>query len=59
MVGDARLNLAPECGVEDYYAYKALKLLTLTGKAQYIKNPGYKSDRGPPPAFAVRVHSEI
>ena len=57
-LGDGRLNYAPEQILETYYAFAALKGLTLSADYQRIRNPGYNADRGPASFFALRVHVE-
>ena len=59
IVGDGALNYAPEWVAETYYSYKLMKPLSLTADIQYVKNPGYNSDRGSVPVYGLRVHFEI
>ena len=58
IVGDGRLNYAPEEIGEAYYSWKALPWLALALDYQFIGNPGYNRDRGPVDVFAVRVHAQ-
>lgn len=59
LIGDGRLNYAPEKIAEIYYALRANKYLTLTLDYQHVVNPGYNHDRGPIPLVGVRLHGEF
>lgn len=59
MLGDGKLNYAPEELLELYYLRHVIQGLDLTGDYQFIQNPGYNSDRGPVSVFSIRVHSQI
>lgn len=59
IIGDGKLNYAPELIAELYY-----KLLVLKGKIaispdyQFVVNPGYNKDRGPVHVIGLRFHTE-
>jgi len=59
LIGDGRLNYAPEQIWETYYALKLWKPLTLTTDVQGVKNPAYNADRGPVLILGERVHLEF
>ncbi len=59
IIGDGKLNYAPEEIGEFYYLYKLMKGLDLTGDYQFVKNPAYNSDRGPVSILSMRLHYEI
>jgi high affinity Mn2+ porin len=61
MLGDGRLNYAPEEFMEVYYSLQVprVKNLFLTPDFQYVVNPGFNADRGPVPIFAARLHYEL
>jgi high affinity Mn2+ porin len=60
MLGDGKLNYAPEAVGEIYYNFKPIKSgIWLSGDYQYCMNPGYNADRGPVSIFSVRVHVEL
>jgi high affinity Mn2+ porin len=63
IIGDDRLNYAPEMIWESYYMTKAPgdllgARLFVTVDAQYIVNPAYNRDRGPLWAWSLRLHLE-
>jgi high affinity Mn2+ porin len=58
IVGDGRLNYAPESITEAYYAWHAIRDWTFTLDYQRVVNPAYNRDRGPVSAWSLRVHWE-
>jgi high affinity Mn2+ porin len=63
LLGDGRLNYAPEYVWESYYRARLFKSffgtsLFATLDAQHIENPAYNHDRGPLWAFSLRLHLE-
>ncbi|HKA55565.1 MAG TPA: carbohydrate porin, partial [Candidatus Binatia bacterium] len=59
IIGDGRLNYAPEGAVEAYYAVKPSEAISFTLDCQFVPNPGYNQDRGPVHVFGVRLHLEF
>lgn len=60
LIGDGRLNYAPELIAELYYKINAYEQkFWLTPGYQFIVNPGYNKDRGPVNVFAIRAHIEF
>lgn len=65
LLGDGRLNYAPEQVLEAYYRAQwrwspdgvALRV-QLSPDLQYIRNPGFNQDRGPVRFYALRLHLE-
>jgi high affinity Mn2+ porin len=57
LIGDGRLNYAPEGIVEAYYNYKIAAPLSLTLDYQFFDNPAYNQDRGPVSVFTARLHA--
>jgi high affinity Mn2+ porin len=58
IIGDGRLNYAPESIAEAYYAWQVIRGWTLSLDYQRIVNPAYNRDRGPVSVGALRVHWE-
>jgi high affinity Mn2+ porin len=58
IIGDGRLNYAPESITEAYYAWHALRDWTFTLDYQHVVNPAYNRDRGPVSVGTLRVHWE-
>jgi len=58
IIGDGRLNYAPESAVEAYYAWHAARDWTFTLDYQRVANPAYNRDRGPVSVGTLRVHWE-
>lgn len=58
LIGDGRLNYAPENIVEIYYAWRVVKDWTLTLDYQHVQNPAYNQDRGPVSVGSLRLHWE-
>jgi high affinity Mn2+ porin len=58
IIGDGRLNYAPEKIVETYYSWRVSGSWTLTGDYQHVGNPAYNQERGPVSVFTLRIHWE-
>jgi high affinity Mn2+ porin len=58
ILGDGRLNYAPEQIVEAYYNWQVVKGINVTLDVQGINHPGYNADRGPVVVGTLRVHFE-
>jgi high affinity Mn2+ porin len=58
LLGDGRLNYAPEMTWESYYNAHLYKWFYAGIDAQYITNPAYNHDRGPLWVFSLRLHVE-
>ena len=60
LIGDGKLNYAPEMIAEVYYKINAYqKKFWLTPDYQFILNPAYNKDRGPVNVFSIRAHVEF
>jgi high affinity Mn2+ porin len=60
LVGDGRLpHPGAEQIVETYYDVAAVLWAHLSLDYQWVKNPGYNTDRGPVSIVAVRVHAQF
>ncbi|MCJ2044597.1 carbohydrate porin [Methylobacterium sp. J-078] len=59
LIGDGRLNYAPERAIEAYYALSLGKALTVSFNYQHVENPAYNRDRGPADFFATRIHADF
>ena len=60
LIGDGKLNYAPEMIAEFYYKLNAYqKKFFLTPDYQFIINPAYNKDRGPVNVFSIRAHVEF
>lgn len=65
LLGDGRLNYAPEQIVEAYYRWQFDASLArfpwhlqLSPDVQYVRHPGFNQDRGPVEFWALRLHLE-
>ncbi|MCJ2036306.1 carbohydrate porin [Methylobacterium sp. J-068] len=59
LIGDGRLNYAPERAFETYYALALNKTLTVSFNYQHVVNPAYNKDRGPADFFGTRIHADF
>jgi high affinity Mn2+ porin len=59
LIGDGRLDYAPEGIIESYYALRIVKAVVLTVDYQFVANPAYDRDRGPVHIFAARFHTQF
>lgn len=60
LIGDGKLNYAPEMIAELYYKINAFQnKFFLTPDYQFIVNPAYNKDRGPVNVFSIRAHVEF
>jgi len=59
LIGDGRLDYAPERILELYYAVAFGKHAFVTGDYQRVWNPAYNRDRGPVDLFALRLHAQF
>jgi high affinity Mn2+ porin len=59
ILGDGRLNYAPEQILEAYYAWHVRWGWTVTGDYQFVAHPAYNRDRGPVSVASLRLHWEM
>ncbi|WP_214073303.1 carbohydrate porin [Mucilaginibacter sp. dw_454] len=60
LIGDGKLNYAPEMIAELYYKINAYQnKFFLSPDYQFIVNPAYNKDRGPVNVFSIRAHVEF
>jgi high affinity Mn2+ porin len=59
LIGDGRLNYAPERIWETYYNARLFAGFFATYDLQYASNPAYNSDRGPVWISSLRLHTEF
>lgn len=59
LIGDGRLNYAPERAFEAYYALSLTSSLILSLDYQFVVNPAYNKDRGPVNFFGTRLHADF
>jgi len=59
IIGDGRLNYAPEWVGEVFYNWRVRPGLFVTFDMQGVINPAYNRDRGPVALAAVRLHYEF
>ena len=57
-LGDGRLSYRQEQLAEAFYRWQPSKNIGLSGNLQYLRNPGYNSDRGPVRVLGLRLHAE-
>jgi hypothetical protein len=58
LLGDGRLNYAPEYAWETYYSAELAKGFAVSFDTQHYNNPAYNHDRGPLWAYSLRLHVE-
>jgi high affinity Mn2+ porin len=56
LIGDGRLNYAPEYVWESYYSARVVPGFYATFDLQRATNPAYNHDRGPVTIYSVRLH---
>lgn len=59
LIGDGRLNYAPEYSWESYYSARLFPGFFATFDLQRYANPAYNSDRGPVTIYGLRLHMEL
>jgi len=59
LIGDGRLNYAPEYVWESYYSARLAPGLFATFDLQRVANPAYNRDRGPVWIESIRLHMEF
>ena len=59
LIGDGRLNYAPERAIEAYYALNLTPAVTVSFDYQHVENPAYNRDRGPADFFGTRLHTDF
>ena len=59
LIGDGRLNYAPERAIEAYYALNLTPAVTVSLNYQHVENPAYNRDRGPADFFGTRLHADF
>ncbi len=59
LIGDGKLNYAPEYLWESYYSAHVVRGLTATFDVQHYGNPAFNHDRGPVWIESVRLHIEF
>jgi len=59
IIGDGRLNYAPEEIIEVYYLLNVWKGISITPDYQFVNHPAYNADRGPVHLWAIRFHAEF
>ena len=59
LLGDGKLNYAPEYLWESYYSAHVVRGLVATLDVQHYNNPGFNHDRGPVWVESLRLHVEF
>jgi len=59
LIGDGRLNYAPEYLWESYYSARLFGGFFVTFDLQHVGNPAYNHDRGPVWIESIRLHVEF
>jgi len=59
LIGDGKLNYAPEYLWESYYSARLFRGFFATLDGQHYNNPAYNHDRGPVWVASIRLHLEF
>lgn len=59
LIGDGKLNYAPEYSWESYYSAQLFPGFFASFDYQHIANPAYNQDRGPVAVYSIRLHWEL
>jgi high affinity Mn2+ porin len=59
LIGDGRLNYAPETIWESYYSARLFPGFLTSIDFQHVDNPAYNQDRGPLWIYSLRLHWEL
>jgi len=59
LIGDGRLQYAPECIPEAYYNARIIPGFFASFDVQHAANPAYNRDRGPVWIYSLRLHVEF
>ncbi len=59
MLGDGRLNYAPEKLIDAYYAIALGSFGSFSLEAQRFRNPAFNQDRGPATVCGIRLHLQF
>ena len=59
LIGDGKLNYAPEKILEAYYAFGFGLHYTASVDYQHVNNPAYNHDRGPVSIYSLRLHAQF
>jgi hypothetical protein len=59
MLGDGRLNYAPEQLIDAYYAIALGSFGSFSLEAQRFRNPAFNQDRGPATVCGIRLHLQF
>ena len=59
LIGDGRLNYAPEYLWEGFYSARVLSGFYATFDLQRYANPAYNHDRGPVTVYSIRLHMAL
>jgi high affinity Mn2+ porin len=59
LIGDGRLNYAPEYVWESFYSARLMPGFYTTFDVQRDTNPAYNHDRGPVMIYSVRLHMAL
>jgi high affinity Mn2+ porin len=59
LIGDGRLNYAPEKIAEIYYSWHPWSFAAITFDYQHVSDPAYSQDRGPVSIYGVRFHANF